>query len=128
MPDIIAEVNSKIVNWIDVMFNLENGTCKPFKNPRDEMENTHAVSSHTTGRALRVADTNTSHGLMSHTVKVEKQTLDNGFSSNQEIFHQNQNFIKYLLKNMLILFSLGDLGLLYHFSKLFKITQVSDLV
>ena len=44
MPDIIAEVNSKIVNWLDVVFNLENGTYKPFKKPRDEMKNIHVES------------------------------------------------------------------------------------
>ena len=44
--DVIIECNTKIVNYLDVTFNLNNGTYKPYKKPNDEMKYIHVDSDH----------------------------------------------------------------------------------
>ena len=46
MLDVINECNTKIVNCLDVTFNLNDGTCKPYKKPNDETEYIHVDSDH----------------------------------------------------------------------------------
>lgn len=44
--DLVIECNIKITNFLDVTFNLEEGTYKPFKKPNDETIYIHTKSNH----------------------------------------------------------------------------------
>ena len=44
--DIIIQCNSKIVNCLDVNFNLNDGTCKPYTKPNKEIKYIHKNSNH----------------------------------------------------------------------------------
>ena len=46
MLDVIIECNTKIVNHLDVTFNLNDGTYKPYKKPNDETKYIHVDSDH----------------------------------------------------------------------------------
>ena len=46
MLDIIIECNTKIVNHLDVTFNLNDGIYKPYKKPNDETKYIHVDSDH----------------------------------------------------------------------------------
>ena len=46
MLDVIIECNTKIVNYLDVTFNLNDGTYKPSKKPNDETKYIHVDSDH----------------------------------------------------------------------------------
>ena len=46
MLDIIIKCNMKIVNYLDVTFNLNDGTCKLYKNPDKETKYIHVCSDH----------------------------------------------------------------------------------
>ena len=44
--DIIIQCNMKIVNYLDVTFNLNDGTYKPYKKPNNEIRYIHKDSNH----------------------------------------------------------------------------------
>ena len=44
--DIIIECNMKVVNYLDVIFNLNDGTYKPYKKPNNEIKYIHKNSNH----------------------------------------------------------------------------------
>ena len=44
--DIIINCNSKIVNYLDVTLNLNDGSCRPDKQPNDETNYIHINSDH----------------------------------------------------------------------------------
>ena len=44
--DVIVECNMKILNYLDVTFNLNDGTYKPHKKPNKEMKYIHVYSNH----------------------------------------------------------------------------------
>ena len=46
MLDVIIECNTKIVNYLDVTFNLNDGTYKPYKKTNDETKYIHVDSYH----------------------------------------------------------------------------------
>ena len=46
MLDVIIECNTKIINYLDVTFNLNDGTYKPYKKPNDETKYIHVGSDH----------------------------------------------------------------------------------
>ena len=43
---ITAESNQKIVNYLDVTLNLQDGTFKPYHKPGDQMRYIHMESNH----------------------------------------------------------------------------------
>ena len=44
--DIIKTCNMKIVNYLDVTLNLNDGSYRPYKRPNDETNYTHINSDH----------------------------------------------------------------------------------
>ena len=46
MLDVIIECNTKIVNYLVVIFKLNDGTYKPYKKPNDETKYIHVDSDH----------------------------------------------------------------------------------
>ena len=44
--DIIIQCNMKIVNYLDVTFNLNDGTYKPYTKPNNEIKYTHKDSNY----------------------------------------------------------------------------------
>ena len=44
--DIIIQCNMKIVNYLDVTFNLNDGTCKPYTKPNNKIKYIHKNSNH----------------------------------------------------------------------------------
>ena len=44
--EITAESNLKIVNYLDVTFNLKNGTFRPYQKPDDQIQYIHTESNH----------------------------------------------------------------------------------
>ena len=44
--EITAESNLKIVNYLDVTFNLKDGTFRPYHKPDDQIQYTHTESNH----------------------------------------------------------------------------------
>ena len=46
MLDVIIECNTKIVNYLDLTFNLNDGTYKPYKKSNNEMKYIHVDSYH----------------------------------------------------------------------------------
>ena len=46
MLDVIIECNTKIVNYLDVTFNLNDGTYKPYKKPNNETKYIPVDSGH----------------------------------------------------------------------------------
>ena len=45
--DIIIQCNMKVVNYLDVTFNLSDGTYKPYTKPNNEIKYIHKNSNHT---------------------------------------------------------------------------------
>ena len=41
MLDVIIKCNMKIVNYLDITFNLNDGTCKPYKKPNHKTKYIH---------------------------------------------------------------------------------------
>ena len=46
MSNVIIECNMKIVNYLDVTFSLNDGTCKPYKKPNHETKYIYVDSDH----------------------------------------------------------------------------------
>ena len=44
--DIIIQCNMKVVNYLDVTFNLNDGTCKPYTKPNNEIKYIHKNLNH----------------------------------------------------------------------------------
>ena len=44
--DIIIQCNMKVVNYLDVTFNVNNGTYKPYTKPKNEIKDIHKNSNH----------------------------------------------------------------------------------
>ena len=44
--EITAEINLKIVNYLDVTFNLKDGTFRPYHKPDDKIQYIHTESNH----------------------------------------------------------------------------------
>ena len=45
-PEITVESNLKIVNYLDVTFNLKDGTFRPYHKPDDQIQYIHTESNH----------------------------------------------------------------------------------
>ena len=44
--DIMIQCNMKVVNFLDVTFNVNNGTYKPYTKPKNEIKDIHKNSNH----------------------------------------------------------------------------------
>ena len=50
--EITAESNQKIVNYLDVTLNLQDGTFRPYHKPDDQMQYVHLESNHPPSQTL----------------------------------------------------------------------------
>ena len=78
--DVIIEFNMKVVNYLDVTFNLNDGTYRPYQKPDNIMQYIHVESNHPPNIIKQVSKT------------IEKRLSQ--LSSNEEIFNEIFNLIQ----------------------------------
>ena len=78
--DVIIEFNMTVVNYLDVTFNLNDGTYRPYQKPDKTMQYIHVESNHPPNIIKQVSKT------------IEKRLSQ--LSSNEEIFNEIFNLIQ----------------------------------
>ena len=72
--EIVVECNRKVVNYLDITLNLNNGTHKPYHKPDNEVNYVHVNSNHPPNVIKQIP--------------ISIQNRLSNLSSNEEIFHQ----------------------------------------
>ena len=83
--DIIINCNKKIVNYLDVTLNLNDGSCRPYKKPNDETNYIHVNSDHPPSILKQLP------------VSIEKRL--SSLSSSKEIFEEAAPYYEQYLSN-----------------------------
>ena len=78
--DVIIECNMKIVNYLDVTFNLNDGTYRPYQKPDNIIQYMHVESNHPPNNIKQNPKT------------IEKRLSQ--LSSKEEIFNESAPFYK----------------------------------
>ena len=76
--DVIIECNMKAVNYLDVTFNLDDGTYRPYQKPDNKIQYIHVESNHPSN-------------IIKQIPKTIKKRLSQ-LSSNEEIFNESAPF------------------------------------
>ena len=86
--DIIINCNMKVVNYLDVTLNLNNGSYRPYKKPNEETNYIHVNSDHPLPPMYFIKQL---------PMSIEKQL--SSFSSTKEIFQETVPYYKQCLSN-----------------------------